>query len=205
MTQTSNHNKSTIAARNKRTGMVVMSLAAGMLGLAFASAPLYKLFCSVTGYGGTPKINAVLPEATGEASNRIISVTLDANVMSSLNWTFKPDIKSVDVKLGEENLVLFRARNDDQKAITGTAVFNVTPFKVAKYVSKIDCFCFTEQRLEAGEEMPMAVSFYIDPAISDDRETKNLNNIVLSYTFYPSLDSETESKTAMLGDPINVE
>jgi cytochrome c oxidase assembly protein subunit 11 len=178
--------------------------AVGMLGLAYASVPLYKLFCAVTGYGGTPKIALVAPTSF-EVSDQVITVTLDANVMSSLGWSFKADIGSIKVNVGEESLALFHAKNTGSKAVTGTAAFNVTPFKAAQYISKTECFCFTEQRLEAGEEMPMLTSFYIDPEISTDPNTKNLKNIVLSYTFYPSLDSKEESETAMLGDPINVE
>ncbi|MBT4888697.1 MAG: cytochrome c oxidase assembly protein [Rhodospirillales bacterium] len=189
---------------NARVGLLMAGLAVGMLGLAYASVPLYKLFCSVTGYGGTPKINVVMSSENVGASDQIISVALDANVNSALNWTFRPDTGSVNVRLGEESLAIFRAKNTGVEAVTGTAAFNVTPFKAAQYVSKIDCFCFTEQRLESGEEMPMAVSFFIDPAIADDPNTRNLTDIVLSYTFYPSRDSEDESKTAMLGDPIDV-
>ncbi len=185
---------------------MVGGLAAGMLGLAFASVPLYKLFCSVTGYGGTPRVDVAAPLASEMVEDHLITVSLDANVNPHLKWIFKPDVSAVDVRLGEESLVIFRARNTGQKAVTGTAAFNVTPFKAAPYVSKIDCFCFTEQRLNPGEEVPMAVSFFIDPAIMDDPDTRNLTDIVLSYTFYKSRDSEneTDSETAMLGDQIDV-
>ena len=185
-------------------GLMVAGLAIGMLGLAYASVPLYKLFCSVTGYGGTPKTNVVMPLENGDVREQFIAVALDANVNSALDWTFRPDAGSVKVRLGEESLALFRAKNTGLKAVTGTAAFNVTPFKAAQYVSKIECFCFTEQRLNPGEEVPMAVSFFIDPAIADDPNTRDLTDIVLSYTFYPSRDSEIESETAMLGDPIDV-
>ncbi len=198
------HQRGTLATRNRRTGLMFAGFALGMLGLAFASVPLYKLFCSVTGFGGTPSV-ASTPLNPDQVTEQIISVALDANVMPSLDWSFRADVRKFNVFVGEENLALFHAKNTSDKAITGTAAFNVTPFKAAQYISKTECFCFTEQRLEAGEEMPMLTSFYIDPEISSDPNTKYLKDIVLSYTFYPSLDSEEESETAMLGDPINVE
>lgn len=183
--------------RNKRVGVAVACLAAGMLGLAFASVPLYKLFCQVTGYAGTPKIGGTAVAVTGPAANKVIKVMMDANVNSKLNWTFKPNLHNVNVHLGEETLATYTAKNLGDKAVTGTATFNVVPFKAAQYVSKIDCFCFTEQRLEAGQEMPMLVSFYIDPDIMDDPNTQDIDNIILSYTFFPSreqADGEEETK-----------
>ncbi len=172
--------------RNRRVGLTLAVGAAAMLGLAYASVPLYQLFCQVTGYGGTPKIGVVVEKATGAAADRIITVMLDANVNKGLNWKFKPQVREMRVALGEETLAIYTARNFGDVAVTGTATYNVTPFKAAEYVSKIECFCFTEQRLEAGEEMPMPVSFYIDPEIMNDPSTKDLKNIVLSYTFFPS-------------------
>ena len=172
--------------RNRRVGLMLGAGAAAMLGLAYASVPLYQLFCQITGYGGTPKIGYVVDKATGPAAERIMTVMLDANVNKGLNWKFEPQIREIRMHLGEEKLAFYSARNLGENAVTGTATFNVTPFKAAEYVSKIDCFCFTEQRLEAGEEMPMPVSFYIDPEIMNDPNTKDLENIVLSYTFFPS-------------------
>jgi len=160
-----------------------------MVGLAYASVPLYQLFCQATGYGGTPKVGVVVEKATGAAAERIITVTLDANVNKGLAWKFKPQVSKVNVPLGEETLAFYIARNIGDTAVSGTATYNVTPFKAAEYVSKIDCFCFTEQRLEAGQEMPMPVSFYIDPEIMNDPNTRDLENIVLSYTFFPSRET----------------
>jgi len=159
---------------------------AAMLGLAFASVPLYRMFCQATGYGGTPKIGEVVEKATGEAAGRIVSVMFDANVNKGLSWKFQPRVREINVPLGVQTLAIFDARNFGDAAITGTASFNITPFKAAEYFVKIDCFCFTEQRLEAGEEMPMPVSFYIDPEIMNDPDAKDVENIVLSYTFFPS-------------------
>ena len=172
--------------RNGITAVLLFTFVGGMVGLAFASVPLYRLFCQVTGFGGTPKTVDVAAPAATAATGKVFTVMLDANVNPSLNWRFRPEVRKIKVRLGEETLALYKARNLADHAVTGTATFNVTPFKAAEYVSKIDCFCFTEQRLEAGQEVPMAVSFYIDPAILDDPDTRQLVDIVLSYTFYPA-------------------
>ena len=173
--------------RNRRVGLMVAVGVVAMLGLAYASVPLYKMFCQVTGYGGTPKIGTVVQKATGAASDRIMNVMLDANVNTGLQWEFKPpQVHQIRMPLGVEILAIYTARNFGDVAVTGTATYNVTPFKVAEYITKIECFCFTEQRLEAGAEMSMPVSFYIDPEIMNDPNTKDVENIVLSYTFFPS-------------------
>ena len=172
--------------RNTTTGVLLFTVAAGMVGLAFASAPLYRLFCQVTGFAGTPRTVDVATPAATTATDTVFTVTLDANVNQSLNWRFRPEVRKIKVRLGEESLAVYQARNLEDHAVTGTATFNVTPFKAAEYVSKLDCFCFTEQRLEAGQEMSMAVSFYIDPAILDDPDTRGVVDIVLSYTFFPA-------------------
>lgn len=178
--------KSKLRVRNRRVGMMLGVGVVAMVGLAYASVPLYQLFCKITGYGGTPKIGEVVEKATGAAADRLITVTLDANVNKGLKWDFAPQVREFTVPLGEETLAVYTARNFSDVTLTGTATFNVTPFKAAEYVSKIDCFCFTEQRLEAGQEVPMPISFYIDPDIMNDPNTKDLENIVLSYTFFPS-------------------
>ena len=178
--------KTDTTTKNRRVGIALIVAAFGMLGLSFASVPLYQLFCQVTGYGGTPKIGEPVAQATGDAIGHKITVTLDANVNPALDWDFKARAHNIDVALGEETLAIYSALNRGSEAVTGTAVFNVTPYKAAQYVSKIDCFCFTEQRLNPGEEMPMPVSFYIDPEILDDPDTRYLKNIILSYTFFPS-------------------
>jgi len=168
-----------LTIRNARLGLMVAGLAIGMLGLAYASVPLYKLFGSVTGYGGTPKTNVVMPLENGDVSEQLIAVALDANVNSALNWTFRPDAGSVRVRLGEESMALFRAKNKGPKAVTGTAAFNVTPFKAAQYVSKIECFCFTSQEFLAGQERPMPLQFIVAPELPDYVDT-----ITLQYTFF---------------------
>ena len=165
----------------------------GMVGAAYAAVPLYYMFCRATGYGGTPNRAESAPGATGD---RIVTVRFDTNVDPALPWTFLPEQRSVKVKIGEDRLVYFRAVNNSDKAIVGHAAFNVAPDAVARYFSKIQCFCFTEQRLEAGESVEMPVSFFVAPAILKDRADDTVDEITLSYTFYPATDQKTETKTA---------
>jgi cytochrome c oxidase assembly protein subunit 11 len=170
--------------KNRRAALMLSVFAAGMVGLAFASVPLYQLFCQVTGYGGTPNIN--LAGTSQVVSDRVIDVRFDANTNKGLPWRFKPVQNKLTVKLGESNLAFYRARNTSDETITGTAVFNVTPHKVASYFSKIDCFCFTEQTLKPGAVADLPVEFYVDPEIFSDPTTKEVKAITLSYTFYRS-------------------
>lgn len=185
-------------AKNKRTGILLGLFTAGMIGLAFASVPLYQLFCQVTGYGGTPRTGDQVAAVStgGDAAGRTITVSLDANVNPDLKWRFVPERNHVDIRLGEESLVFFRAENLSDEPVTGTAVFNVTPFKAAEYVAKVECFCFTEQRLAAGEEARMPVSFFVDPAIAEDPNTSEIRDIVLSYTFYTARNTAEAGGTA---------
>ena len=173
--------------RNKRTMIAIVGVVAGMTGLAYASVPLYDLFCRVTGFGGTPGI-AQAP--SGEAVDRQITVRFDASVNDNLAWRFAPAQEPMTVNVGETALAFYRAENRADIATTGTATFNVTPLKAAKYFDKIDCFCFTEQELAAGESVEMAVSFFVDPAIMEDRLLDDVNTITLSYTFFPKYGTE---------------
>jgi len=175
-------------ARNGRMAFGLFVFVADMVGLSFASVPLYRLFCQVTGYGGTPKTENVAQST--RISDRTIKVRFDANTNPKLPWRFKPQQKEVEVRLGEEVLAFYEARNLSDAATTGSATFNVTPFKAAPYFSKIDCFCFTEQTLEAGQSVPMPVQFYVDPDIFDDPGTKEVKTITLSYTFH-RINAET--------------
>lgn len=169
--------------KNRLTAVVLFTVAGSMVGLAFAAVPLYRLFCQVTGFGGTPKIAA---QAPAESSDRTITVRFDANVNPALPWRFRPEKTQVTVRAGEPTLAYYRATNLSDAPLTGTATFNVTPFKAGEYFSKIDCFCFTEQRLEAGEEVTMGVQFFVDPEIFNDPNTQDVTTITLSYTFYPA-------------------
>ncbi|MEQ8665751.1 MAG: cytochrome c oxidase assembly protein [Rhodospirillales bacterium] len=179
-----------VGSRNRRLGLVLTAGVAGMLGLAFASVPLYQLFCQVTGYGGTPRTEVARSELTGaRGDGQMIRVMFDANVNKRLEWQFDAPSGERAVEPGVESLAVYTAKNIGDRPIVGTATFNVTPVKAAQYVAKMECFCFTEQKLEAGQEMPMPVSFFIDPAILDDPNTQDVHDIVLSYTFHPSVEA----------------
>jgi len=171
------------AARNAGTGLALSLLVCAMVGLAFASVPLYRLFCQVTGYGGTTQVAAAAPEAVSE---RRITVRFNADVNPQLPWQFQPIDRAVTVRVGEPGLAFYRAVNLADRPVTGTATFNVTPLKAGQYFDKTQCFCFDEQRLEAGERVEMGVSFFIDPAILDDRNLDDVSTVTLSYTFFRS-------------------
>lgn len=160
--------------------------------LAFAAVPLYRMFCQVTGFGGTTNRVNVAPYA-GEPRTQRVTVTFDANTDPRLPWEFKPLQRSVSVHVGENKLVAFKARNLTKQVTKGTATYNVTPHIVGQYFNKVQCFCFEEQSLAPGQEVNMPVSFFIDPAMLDDPETRGITNITLSYTFF-SYESANKSK-----------
>ncbi len=168
--------------RNLGTAALCSGLVLAMIGAAYAAVPLYRLFCEVTGYGGTPQRAAAAPEGV---SDRVMTVEFDANIGAGLPWTFAPAQRRVTVKLGEEAIAYYRAVNHSAKPVTGTAVFNVTPGLAGRYFSKIQCFCFIEQTLKPGQSVDMPVVFFVDPKIAADRDLAQLGTITLSYTFYP--------------------
>ncbi|HEX6218718.1 MAG TPA: cytochrome c oxidase assembly protein [Sphingomicrobium sp.] len=170
-----------LAQRNRRTGMMMALLVAAMVGLAFASVPLYRLFCQVTGFGGTPVRGEDAPGAVAGQ----IGVRFDANIEPSLPWRFEPVDRTVRIQPGARTQILYRATNLTARETTGRAIFNVTPLKAGQYFSKIECFCFTEQTLRGGQKVDMPVIFYVDPRIREDEATKDIDEITLSYTFYP--------------------
>jgi cytochrome c oxidase assembly protein subunit 11 len=170
-----------------------LAVVIGMVGMSYAAVPLYYMFCRATGYGGTPNRADAAPGAVG---NRVFTVRFDTNVDPALPWSFAPEQRSVQVKMGENRLVYFRAVNRSDRPIVGHAAFNVAPDNAARYFNKIQCFCFTEQRLEAGESVEMPVSFFVSPTIQKDRGNDTLTEITLSYTFYPATNQKTEGLTA---------
>jgi cytochrome c oxidase assembly protein subunit 11 len=167
--------------RNAMTVLLSLGVAVGMIGLAYASVPLYRLFCQVTGYGGATQQAADVPAAVPGTA---ITVRLDANVNSGLPWRFAAEQPQVRLALGETVTMLYRAENLSDRPIVGTATFNVTPFTAGQYFDKIQCFCFQEQALAPGESAELPVTFFVDPAILDDPETKDIQTITLSYTFF---------------------
>ncbi len=169
------------ARRHRLTAVALCSIIVGMLVLTAASVPLYRLFCQVTGYGGTTQRAEAAP---GEAVGEPITVAFNADVAPGLPWSFRPEQRRVEVRPGEERLAFYEAVNHDSGPVVGTAVFNVTPFKVGSYFSKVHCFCFDEQTLEPGQRVDMGVSFFVDPAMLDDPDARDVREITLSYTFY---------------------
>ena len=154
-----------------------------MVGAAYASVPLYRLFCQVTGYNGTTQR---VEQFSDTVLDQTVKVTFDANTSSGLNWEFKPVQNSVEPKIGETVQITYKATNKSPTPVTGTAVFNVTPMEAGAYFNKVQCFCFTETTLKPGETLEMPVVFFVDPEITKAEETKNIRTITLSYTFYPS-------------------
>jgi cytochrome c oxidase assembly protein subunit 11 len=170
-----------VAQKNTRTALIMLLIVAGMLGLAFASVPLYRLFCQVTGFAGTPLRADQAPGAiAGE-----IGVRFDANTHASLPWKFEPVQTSVRIAPGAQTHVSYRSKNLSSVPTTGQAVFNVSPIQAGKYFRKIECFCFTEQTLQPGQSVDMPVTFFVDPEIRTNPDTRDIDEITLSYTFYP--------------------
>jgi cytochrome c oxidase assembly protein subunit 11 len=175
---------SSLAQKNGRTAAIFALVAAAMVGLAFASVPLYRLFCQVTGFGGTTQMN-IGGSAPGAVAGKIINVRFDANTNNALPWSFEPERHVDRAAVGARKMAFFVARNNGTKPVTGTATFNVTPVQAGPYFTKIQCFCFTEQTLKPGEEIRMPVVYYVDPKIADDPAASDITEITLSYTFYP--------------------
>jgi cytochrome c oxidase assembly protein subunit 11 len=167
---------------NRRVVMLCLAGLAVMGSVTAVSPTLYKIFCQVTGYGGTTQ-RALAP--SHQVLDRVVTVRFDANVSSKLPWKFEPVQSTMDVKIGENAIAFFRATNTSDRPLTGTAAFNVAPETMGLYFNKIQCFCFTEQTLQPGQSVEMPVTFYLDPKMVDDRDTRDLGNITLSYVFYP--------------------
>jgi cytochrome c oxidase assembly protein subunit 11 len=172
-----------LARRNGRTAGLAALLVLAMVGLAFASVPLYRLFCQVTGFDGTTM--RATGDAPGALADKKVDVRFDANTSSALPWRFKPEQARKNVRIGERYMAFYTAKNLSDRPVTGTATFNVTPVWAGKYFAKIQCFCFNQQTLQPGEETRMPVVFYVDPKIVDDPDAGRISEITLSYTFYP--------------------
>ena len=175
----------TIESRNRRTGLIALGLALAMLGLGYASVPLYRLFCQVTGFGGTTMRVSEAQANAVTAVSRTMSIRFDANVDRGMAWDFRPEQITDTVSIGARDMAIYTAKNLSDKPITGTATFNVEPEYAGKYFNKVQCFCFTEQTLAPGQEVRMPVLFYVDPKILEDKDAKDLEQITLSYTFHP--------------------
>jgi cytochrome c oxidase assembly protein subunit 11 len=177
-------------SRNRRTGLIAFAAALAMLGVGYAAVPLYRLFCQVTGFGGTTmratEAEAARAEAASvEVASRVMTVRFDANVARGFPWQFAPAQVKDRVSVGARDMAIYTAKNLSDKPITGTATFNVEPERVGKYFNKVQCFCFTEQTLQPGQEVRMPVLYFIDPAIMQDEEARDVEAVTLSYTFHP--------------------
>ncbi|MEH6715539.1 cytochrome c oxidase assembly protein [Parasphingorhabdus flavimaris] len=182
--------KTSLSGKNLRSGMMAGAMGLGMLGLGFAAVPLYEVFCRVTGYGGTTQRVGEAQAATIEATSQVMSIRFDSNVNSALPWSFKPEQAVDRVSVGARDMAIFIATNESDRPVVGTATFNVTPLLAGKYFNKVQCFCFSEQMLKPGQTVRMPVLYYVDPAIMEDPETKDIKEITLSYTFYRSTDEQ---------------
>jgi len=178
------------SGRNTIVAGALVGIVAGMVGLSYASVPLYRMFCQATGYGGTPKIG---PSASPGGVEQTIMVRFDADTFPNLPWRFLPVQRSVSVHLGADQMAYYEAQNLDNVAVTGVATYTVTPDKAAKYFHKTACFCFNEQTLAAGQDMQFPLSFWVDPAIATDPTTADVKTVTLSYTFFRSLDDAARS------------
>ncbi len=168
------------SAGNWRVLAVCVCAVVAMVGVSYAAVPLYQLFCQVTGYGGTTQR---AEQYSDEILDRTIKVRFDANVAGGMNWDFKPVQREVELRIGETTQIAYLAVNTGATVSGGQATFNVTPQSAGAYFNKVECFCFTETELQPGESLDMPVVFFVDPAIVDAEETKNINTITLSYTF----------------------
>ena len=171
--------------RNSLVAFGLFGIIVAMGGLAFASVPLYRLFCAATGYGGTPQIG---PSAAPGTRGRMITVRFNADVNGGMPWRFEAAQAAITLPLGEEHPAFYIARNLARTAITGVSTYNVTPEKAAKYFHKTECFCFKEQTLAPGAEAHFPLSFYIDPAMENDPNTADITTVTLNYTFFRSLE-----------------
>jgi cytochrome c oxidase assembly protein subunit 11 len=173
-----------LAARNRRSLIASFALAAGMLALGFAAVPLYRIFCQATGFGGTTQ-RADAATGVQVATGHRLSIRFDSNVAPGMPWQFRPEQRTQTVTIGQKSMAIFVARNLSDRPVTGTAAFNVTPLQAGAYFTKIQCFCFSQQTLQPGQEVRMPVIYYVDPKILQDSDDKDVQQITLSYTFYP--------------------
>jgi len=179
---TSETNNQAPSRRHRATALWCAALVAVMVGAAYASVPLYRLFCQVTGFDGTPRI-ANAPST--QVLDKTVDIRFDANVAPGLAWRFEPARNTMQVKIGENTLAFYRATNLSDRPLRGTATYNVLPEQAAPFFNKLECFCFKEQLLQPGETLEMPVSFFIDPQIVGDKDAHGVRHITLSYTFYP--------------------
>jgi cytochrome c oxidase assembly protein subunit 11 len=181
---------STLRRRNRIMGLGVAGFVCGMVGLAFASVPLYRVFCQVTGYNGTVQVGG--PAAPG-AGDQVVTIRFNANTQPNLPWRFGPAQAAASLRVGEEGVAFYHATNHGAVPVTGVATYNVTPEVVGKYFHKTACFCFEQQTLAAGQEVDMPIAFWVDPQMMQDPNTRDIRTITISYTFFRSLEDAERS------------
>lgn len=174
-----------VARRNRKLGAICAVGFVGMVGAAYASVPLYRAFCQATGFDGTVRKADAAPKSV---SDKALTVRFDVNTRN-LPWTFTSEQTTQAVKLGETKLALFRVTNHSDKSVTGRAIFNVVPEQAGAYFQKLECFCFSDQTIAAGQTVDMPVLYFIDPKYADDFETQGKSEVTLSYTFFRSVDA----------------
>lgn len=182
-----------------RTLVQLVAVVLTMTSLSFAAVPFYDWFCRVTGYAGTPSVADAAPDLI---LDQTVKIRFDATVEQGMPWTFKPVVRSMELRIGETGLAFYEAHNPTDRAIAGTASFNVFPDTAGGYFTKIECFCFSQQVLQPGETVQMPVSFFVDPAIVDDPDGRFVHEIVLSYTFH---ESALPDEQAVLEKPVTAE
>jgi cytochrome c oxidase assembly protein subunit 11 len=182
MNSTPTRSQADPARKHRNVAIACAIVAVGMVGMSYAAVPLYRMFCQVTGFGGTPQVAA---EPSQTVLNQTITMRFDANVSKKLAWKFVPLERKIKLRIGENRIANYRATNISDRPLTGTATFNVAPESAGVHFNKIECFCFTEQTLGPGETVEMPVSFFIDPDMVTDISASSITQITLSYTFYP--------------------
>jgi cytochrome c oxidase assembly protein subunit 11 len=187
-----------VRLNNRAFGIALAAVAVAMVGVSFAAIPLYRVFCAVTGYAGTPQIGASV--APG-AIRQLITVRFNANTNPNLPWSFQPGQEEIRLPLGEDQLAFYTAHNLSNTPVTGVALYNVTPDTVGKYFHKTACFCFNQQTLASGESKEFPLSFWVDPAIAKDPNTADIQTITLSYTFFRTLDDAAKADALAQAGP----
>ena len=182
-----------------RTLLQLVAVVVTMTSLSFAAVPFYSWFCAVTGYGGTPQRAEAAPDTI---LDQVVKIRFDASVDQNMPWSFKPVVRTMDLRIGETGLAFYEAHNPTDRVIAGTASFNVFPDTAGGYFTKIDCFCFSEQVLQPGETVQMPVSFFVDPAIVDDPDGKFVHEITLSYTFHQTPLPEDQAALEQPAAPV---
>lgn len=185
------------ARRNARLGMICGGVFVAMIGAAFASVPLYRAFCQVTGFDGTVSRATVAPT---QVLDKTLTIRFDANTRD-LPWDFKADQTSQVVRIGQTSMAFFTVTNHGDKPITGRAIYNVVPEQAGAYFRKLQCFCFSDQTIQPGQTIEFPVVYFVDPGFASDIDTKGEPEVTLSYTYFPSTEAPPQQLSADTTQP----